>query len=121
VEDEPVAICRLKRVAADLRDDVTELLPQAPDVKNGKRVVLIGAGPASLTVANDLMPLGYDVTIFEALPKAGGLMRTNIPSFRLPVKVLEEGGHSVRPPDRLSEGAARYGRVRRGVRRHRGA
>ena len=90
VEDEPVAICRLKRVAADLRDDVTELLPQAPDAKNGKRVALIGAGPASLTVANDLMPLGYEVTIFEGLPKAGGLMRTNIPSFRLPVKVLEE-------------------------------
>jgi formate dehydrogenase beta subunit len=90
VEDEPVAICRLKRVAADLRDDVRELLPTAPEVKNGKRVALVGAGPASLTVANDLMPLGYHCTIFEALPKAGGLMRTNIPSFRLPVKVLEE-------------------------------
>jgi formate dehydrogenase (NADP+) beta subunit len=90
VEDEPVAICRLKRVAADLRDDVTALLPQAPDVKNGKRVALVGAGPASLTVANDLMPLGYEVVIFEALPKPGGLMRTNIPSFRLPAKVLDE-------------------------------
>jgi NADPH-dependent glutamate synthase beta subunit-like oxidoreductase/ferredoxin len=90
VEDEPVAICRLKRVAADLRDDVRELLPTAPPVKNGKRVALIGAGPASLTVANDLMPLGYEVVIFEALSKPGGLMRTNIPSFRLPVKVLEE-------------------------------
>jgi len=90
VEDEPVAICRLKRVAADLRDEVKHLLPTAPAVKNGKRVALIGAGPASLTVANDLAPLGYDVTIFEGLPKAGGLMRTNIPSFRLPVKVLEE-------------------------------
>jgi formate dehydrogenase (NADP+) beta subunit len=90
VEDEPVAICRLKRVAADLRDDVSEFLPTAPDEKNGKRVALVGAGPSSLTVANDLMPLGYEVTIFEGLPKAGGLMRTNIPSFRLPVSVLEE-------------------------------
>jgi len=90
VEDEPVAICRLKRVAADLRDDVQEFLPTAPEAKNGKKIALIGAGPASLTVANDLMPLGYEVTIFEGLPKAGGLMRTNIPSFRLPVRVLEE-------------------------------
>ena len=90
VEDEPVAICRLKRVASDLRDDVDDLLPRVPAVKNGKRVALVGAGPASLTVANDLMPLGYECTIFEALPKAGGLMRTNIPSFRLPVSVLEE-------------------------------
>jgi NADPH-dependent glutamate synthase beta subunit-like oxidoreductase/ferredoxin len=90
VEEEPVAICRLKRVAADLRDDVTELLPKAPEKKNGKRVALIGAGPASLTVANDLMPLGYEVVIFEALPKPGGLMRTNIPSFRLPAEVLDD-------------------------------
>jgi len=90
VEDEPVAICRLKRVAADLRDDVRHLLPKAPAVKNGKRVALIGAGPASLTVANDLIPLGYECVIFEALPKPGGLMRTNIPSFRLPVRVLDE-------------------------------
>jgi len=90
VEDEPVAICRLKRVAADLRDEVGHLLPTAPARKNGMKVALIGAGPASLTVANDLMPLGYEVTIFEALPKAGGLMRTNIPSFRLPAKVLDE-------------------------------
>ena len=90
VEDEPVAICRLKRVAADLRGDIEDALPTAPDDKNGKKIALIGAGPASLTVANDLMPLGYEVTIFEALPKAGGLMRTNIPSFRLPVRVLEE-------------------------------
>jgi NADPH-dependent glutamate synthase beta subunit-like oxidoreductase/ferredoxin len=90
IEDEPVAICRLKRVAADLRDDVRDLLPTAPAVKNGKRVALIGAGPASLTVANDLMPLGYECVIYEALSKPGGLMRTNIPSFRLPVHVLEE-------------------------------
>ncbi len=90
VEDDPVAICRLKRVAADLRDEVKHLLPTAPPVTNGKKVALIGAGPASLTVANDLVPLGYECTIFEALPKAGGLMRTNIPAFRLPVRVLEE-------------------------------
>jgi formate dehydrogenase (NADP+) beta subunit len=86
----PVAICRLKRVAADLRDDITDRLPKAPSSKNGKRVALIGAGPASLAVANDLMPLGYEVTIFEKLDKPGGLMRTNIPSFRLPEHVLGE-------------------------------
>jgi NADPH-dependent glutamate synthase beta subunit-like oxidoreductase/ferredoxin len=90
VEDEPVAICRLKRVAADLRDDVRELLPKAPAFKNGRRVALVGAGPASLTVANDLVPLGYECVIFEGLPKPGGLMRTNIPSFRLPARVLDE-------------------------------
>ncbi len=90
VEEQPVAICRLKRVAADHRDDVRELLPKAPEKKNGKRVALIGAGPASLTVANDLVPLGYEVTIFEKNAVAGGLMRSNIPSFRLPAKVLDE-------------------------------
>ncbi len=89
VEEKPVAICRLKRVAADLRGEIDHLLPTAPKVKNGKRVALIGAGPASLTVANDLMPLGYECTIFEALPKPGGLMRTNIPAFRLPAEVLD--------------------------------
>ena len=90
VEDKPVAICRLKRVAADNRDDITDRLPTAPEEKNGKKVALIGAGCASLTVANDLLPLGYDVTIFEALDVTGGLMRTNIPSFRLPPEVLDE-------------------------------
>src|SRR5688500_2880216 len=90
VEDKPVAICRLKRIAADHRDDITERLPTAPRIKNGKRVACIGAGPASLTVANDLMPLGYDVTIFEKWDTLGGLMRTNIPSFRLPANVLDE-------------------------------
>ncbi|HEX4136198.1 MAG TPA: FAD-dependent oxidoreductase [Bryobacteraceae bacterium] len=84
----PVAICRLKRVAADLRGDIGDLLPKIPAAKNGKRVACIGAGPASLAVANDLMPLGYNVTIFEKLDKPGGLMRTNIPSFRLPEPVL---------------------------------
>jgi len=90
VEDKPVAICRLKRVAADHRDDVSKLLPSAPAQTNGKRVALIGAGCASLAVANDLIPLGYEVTIFEALEKTGGLMRTNIPQFRLPPEVLDE-------------------------------
>jgi NADPH-dependent glutamate synthase beta subunit-like oxidoreductase/ferredoxin len=90
VDGKPVAICRLKRVAADHRDEVTHLLPQAPAVKNGKKIGLIGAGPASLTVANDLAPLGYDVTIFEKLPRSGGLMRINIPAFRLPEQVLDE-------------------------------
>jgi formate dehydrogenase (NADP+) beta subunit len=90
VEDKPVAICRLKRVAADHRGEVKHLLPKAPGKKNGKRVALVGAGPASLTVANDLMPLGYEVTVFEKAPRAGGLMRINIPSFRLPEQVLDD-------------------------------
>jgi formate dehydrogenase beta subunit len=90
VDGKPVAICRLKRVASDLRDDITDRLPQAATEKNGKRIACVGAGPASLTVANDLMPLGYEVTIFEKLSRAGGLMRTNIPEFRLPPSVLDE-------------------------------
>jgi len=90
VEDKPVAICRLKRVAADHRDDISDRLPKAPGKTNGHKVALIGAGCASLTVANDLLPLGYEVTIFEALPTMGGLMRTNIPQFRLPPEVLDE-------------------------------
>jgi NADPH-dependent glutamate synthase beta subunit-like oxidoreductase/ferredoxin len=91
VDGKPVAICRLKRVAADLKtDDIGALLPPVPVSKNGKKVALIGAGPASLTVANDLMPLGYQVTILEKLPRPGGLMRINIPAFRLPETVLDE-------------------------------
>ena len=90
IENKPVAICRLKRVAADNREDITALLPRAPQQKNGKRVACIGAGPASLTVANDLLPLGYEVTIFEQYAVPGGLMRTNIPAFRLPQSVLDE-------------------------------
>ncbi len=90
VEEKPVAICRLKRVAADNRDDITDQLPVAPAQKNGKRVALVGAGCASLAVANDLMPLGYEVVIYEALDVAGGLMRYNIPAFRLPPEVLDE-------------------------------
>ena len=90
VDGKPVAICRLKRVASDLRGDIQDRLPVIPTRKNGKRVACIGAGPASLTVANDLMPLGYDVTIFERHDKPGGLMRSNIPAFRLPESVLRE-------------------------------
>ena len=90
VEEKPVAICRLKRIAADHKDDFSALLPDIPRVKNGKHVVCIGAGCASLTVANDLLPLGYEVTILEQWGEPGGLMRTNIPSFRLPAKVLDE-------------------------------
>ena len=90
VDGKPVAICRLKRVAADNRDEVKHLLPTAPATTNGKKIGLIGAGPASLTVANDLVPLGYEVTILEKLPRPGGLMRINIPAFRLPESVLDE-------------------------------
>jgi NADPH-dependent glutamate synthase beta subunit-like oxidoreductase len=90
VDGKPVAICRLKRVASDLRDEISDRLPRAPALKNGKRIALVGAGPASLTVANDLMPLGYECVIFEKLARPGGLMRTNIPAFRLPGKVLDE-------------------------------
>jgi len=90
IDEKPVAICRLKRVAADHRDDITGRLPKIPKVKNGKKVALVGAGPASLTVCNDLMPLGYSCTLFEKLDRPGGLMRANIPSFRLPAKVLDE-------------------------------
>lgn len=90
VDGKPVAICRLKRVAADNRGDIRDRLPKAPARKNGKKVAIVGAGPASLTVANDLMPLGYHCTIFEKQPTPGGLMRINIPSFRLPADVLDE-------------------------------
>jgi len=90
VEDKAVAICRLKRVAADHRDDIVDRLPKKPEKTNGKKVALLGAGCASLAVANDLLPMGYEVTIFEALDTTGGLMRTNIPQFRLPPKVLDE-------------------------------
>ncbi len=90
VEEEPVAICRLKRVAADHKDDIRDRLPKKPEKPNGKRIALIGAGPASFTVANDLAPLGYECVIFERFDVPGGLMRTNIPAFRLPEKVLYE-------------------------------
>jgi NADPH-dependent glutamate synthase beta subunit-like oxidoreductase/ferredoxin len=90
VEEKPVAICRLKRVAADYKGDIADRLPNAARETNGRRIALIGAGCASLTVANDLAPLGYECTIYEALASPGGLMRTNIPAFRLPAEVLDE-------------------------------
>ncbi|MBM3570769.1 MAG: 4Fe-4S dicluster domain-containing protein [Alphaproteobacteria bacterium] len=90
VEQEPVAICRLKRVAADYKDDIRPRLPKPATAKNGKRVALVGAGPASLTVARDLLPLGYHVVCFDGDPQGGGMMRTQIPKFRLPEAVLDE-------------------------------
>jgi formate dehydrogenase (NADP+) beta subunit len=94
VEKEPVAICRLKRVAADNKGDISALLPKPPAERNGKRVACIGAGPASLTVARDLAPLGYEVVVFDGDAKAGGMIRTQIPKFRLPEQVIdEEVGH----------------------------
>ncbi len=90
VESEPVAICRLKRVAADNKDDIRALLPEVPQQKNGKRVACIGAGPASLTVARDLAPLGYHVVVYDADAKSGGMIRSQIPRFRLPESVIDE-------------------------------
>jgi formate dehydrogenase beta subunit len=90
VEEEPVAICRLKRVAADYKGDIRPLLPQPVETKNGKRVACIGAGPASLTVARDLAPLGYEIVIYDADRQGGGMIRTQIPKFRLPESVIDE-------------------------------
>ena len=86
---EPVAICRLKRVAADMKDDVSRRMPKVAP-RNGKRIACVGAGPASLTVARDLAPLGYEVTVFDGEAKAGGFIRTQIPRFRLPESVIDE-------------------------------
>jgi NADPH-dependent glutamate synthase beta subunit-like oxidoreductase len=90
VEEEPVAICRLKRVAADFKDDISALLPDIPETKNGKKIALIGAGPAALSVARDLAPLGYELHIYDNQHKGGGMMRSQIPSFRLPASVLDQ-------------------------------
>ena len=90
VEKEPVAICRLKRVAADYKDDIKSRLPKRAAAPNGKRVALIGGGPASLTVARDLAPLGYRCVVFDQDPKSGGMIRTQIPRFRLPESVIDE-------------------------------
>jgi formate dehydrogenase beta subunit len=87
---EPVAICRLKRVAADCKDDIRSRLPPVPKQKNGKRIALVGAGPASLTVARDLAPLGYQLVVFDADRRAGGMIRSQIPRFRLPESVIDE-------------------------------
>src|SRR5215472_2993303 len=90
VEKEPVAICRLKRVAADYKDDIRARLPKPASQKNGRRIALVGGGPASLTVARDLAPLGYHCVVFDQDPKAGGMIRTQIPRFRLPESVIDE-------------------------------
>jgi len=92
VEEEPVAICRLKRVAADNKDDtaIAQRMPSVPKKKNGKRVALIGAGPASLTVARDLLPLGYKIDIYDEQKEGGGMMLSQIPAFRLPIGVLRQ-------------------------------
>ncbi len=90
VEEEPVAICRLKRVAADNKGDVKKFMPQGPFAPNGKKIALVGAGPASLTVSRDLAPLGYEIHLFDEQKLGGGFMRSQIPSFRLPETVLNE-------------------------------
>jgi hypothetical protein len=90
VKPEPVAICRLKRVAADLKDDIRHRLPKRAAKMNGKRIALVGAGPASLTVARDLAPLGYECVIYDADSQAGGMIRSQIPKFRLPESVIDE-------------------------------
>ncbi len=90
VEKDPVAICRLKRVAADYKDDIRDRLPKPAAEKNGKRIALVGGGPASLSVARDLAPLGYHCVVFDQDPQAGGMMRTQIPKFRLPDFVIDE-------------------------------
>ena len=90
IEKEPVAICRLKRVAADYKGDVSDRMPPPTVQKNGKRIACLGGGPASLGVARDLAPLGYDITVFDQDPLAGGMMRTQIPKFRLPEAVIDE-------------------------------
>ncbi|MGZ4035563.1 MAG: FAD-dependent oxidoreductase, partial [Bacteroidia bacterium] len=90
VEEEPVAICRLKRVAADNKGDVKKLMPHGPFKQNGKKVALVGAGPAALTVGRDLAPLGYEIHLYDEQKLGGGFMRSQIPSFRLPETVLNE-------------------------------
>ncbi|MEA2851507.1 MAG: formate dehydrogenase beta subunit [Rhodospirillaceae bacterium] len=90
VEKDPVAICRLKRVAADYKEDIRARLPRPAVHKNGKRIALVGGGPASLAVARDLAPIGYHCTVFDQDPKAGGMIRTQIPRFRLPESIIDE-------------------------------
>ena len=90
VEEEPVAICRLKRVAADYKGDIRHRLPPRAERSNGKRIALVGAGPASLTVARDLAPMGYELVLFDSDPRAGGMIRSQIPKFRLPEAIIDE-------------------------------
>lgn len=107
VEKDPVAICRLKRVAADYKQDISARLPKAPANKNGKRIALIGGGPASLTVARDLAPLGYRCVVFDQDPKAGGMIRTQIPRFRLPESIIDEECNYILNLDVAFEGGRR--------------
>src|ERR1700741_1397013 len=95
VEKEPVAICRLKRVAADFKDDIPGRLPKPAAVKNGKRSALVGGGLASLAVARVLAPLGYQCVIFDQDPQPGGMIRTQIPRFRLPESIIDEECHYI--------------------------
>ncbi|MEP7197531.1 MAG: FAD-dependent oxidoreductase [Saprospiraceae bacterium] len=88
--EEPVAICRLKRVAADLKSNIKDFIPGPSGLKNGKKIALVGAGPAALTVARDLAPLGYEIHVYDEQKAGGGFMRSQIPSFRLPEEVLDE-------------------------------
>src|SRR6204780_2794001 len=90
LEEQPVAICRLKRVAADHKQDVAALPPGPPTKRNGKRIACVGAGPASLTVARDLAAVGYEVVVFDSDTRAGGMMRSQIPKFRLPDQIIDE-------------------------------
>ena len=90
VEEEPVAICRLKRVAADYKGDVSDRMPPAPTTRNGKKIAFVGAGPAALTVARDLAPMGYHLVIYDGDTRAGGMIRSQIPKFRLPEEVIDE-------------------------------
>ncbi|HEY5308236.1 MAG TPA: FAD-dependent oxidoreductase, partial [Casimicrobiaceae bacterium] len=90
LKPEPVAICLLKRVAADFKEDIRDRLPPPAAARNGKRVALVGAGPASLTVARDLAPLGYQCVVFDGDARAGGMIRSQIPKFRLPDSVIDE-------------------------------
>ena len=90
VEKKAVAICRLKRVCADNKGDIASRLPRPSSKKNGKKIALIGGGPASLTVARDLLLLGYTVDLYDDQAEAGGFVRSQVPSFRLPKKVLDE-------------------------------
>ena len=90
VEEEPVAICRLKRVAADYKGDVSDRMPPVPTTRNGKKIALVGAGPAALTVARDLAPIGYHLVIYDGDSRAGGMIRSQIPKFRLPEEVIDE-------------------------------
>jgi formate dehydrogenase (NADP+) beta subunit len=90
VEDEPVAICRLKRVAADFKGDISDRMPPKPTTRNGKKIAIIGAGPASLTVVRDLAPIGYHLVVYDSDTRAGGMIRSQIPKFRLPEEVIDE-------------------------------